>query len=1128
MKHRGSKWIIAALAAMAWVCAGAQDSLDRGFMNPPQNARPLVWWHWMGGNVSKEGAQLDVEWMHRVGLGGFQAFEGSLRTPDVVKPPVAYMSPEWKDAMKAAVTLGGKYGLEMAVAGSAGWSESGGTWVEPKDAMKKLVWSELRIEGGQPFHGKLPHPPTTTGPFQNIPTSAAMLRASTPFPEYYADSEVVAYKAPADDVTMNSLHPTITASAGQIDFSMLTDGDLVKPVLLPIAPVGQQSWIQYEFQQPQTIQAATISMVPPAGRSAYFRGLPANPVFEASDDGTHFRAVKDIVPPRLGFAPSGNVSEFTLAFTPVTARFYRVAWETPAQQLGAGQPGGFGDFAPPKPDTDYKITELILHPGARVNLFELKDGFSTVIDPYSIATPAGIPGSAVPKSGVIVLTGKMQPDGTLDWTPPSGGEWVVLRFGSSLTGARNSPAPDDATGLEVDKLDHVAVKNYEEYYLNLFKSALGPDLIGARGLTYQINDSWEAANQNWTANMIEDFKRLRGYDPVPWMPVLAGRVVESPAASDRFLWDFRETIASLIATEFYSELEDVLHEWHMGHYSESHEDHRAFVGDGMQVKKYSEVPMGAFWAQKLGDFQVEYDYNADDRESASVAHIYGQNIAAAESMSGGFPPWSWYPAVLKPVADQEFLNGINRIAIHESAHQPFIDKFPGISLGGIGQFFNRNETWAEPSVAWIDYLARCSYLLQQGRFSADIVYYYGEDSNLTGLFGDKAPDLPAGYGFDYINADALINELSVMNGRIHTPSGMSYSILGLYPFSQDMSLPVLKAIAKLVQDGAVVAGSKPTDDPSLADDQAEFKRLGNKLFGDGTGVHHIGKGTVYAGQTVSEALQATHLTKDFDYSKPESDTRLEFVHRKLGDGDLYFVDNRSDRAAQVNASFRVTGKEPELWRAETGSIEPASYQITGEHTTVPLKLEPWGSVFVVFRKTAAAPARALPALAETDLATVDGAWMLSFQPNRGAPTSITLDKLASWSDNSDSGVKYFSGTGTYTKTIDAPAPWFAQGAHLWLDLGSVRNLAEVVVNGKPLGIVWHEPYRVDVTDALKPGANELTVKVTNAWVNRLIGDQQPGVTQKITFTTFTPYKADAPLQPSGLLGPVRILSLSER
>jgi hypothetical protein len=384
--------------------------------------------------------------------------------------------------------------------------------------------------------------------------------------------------------------------------------------------------------------------------------------------------------------------------------------------------------------------------------------------------------------------------------------------------------------------------------------------------------------------------------------------------------------------------------------------------------------------------------------------------------------------------------------------------------------------------------------------------------------------VPPGYGFDYINADALVHTLSVADGRIHTPGGMSYRVLALDAYSSHMSLPVLRAIHKLVTEGAIVSGAKPADDPSLSDDPAEFAKLNADLFGNGTGVHALGKGKVYAGQSLADTVAALNLERDFDYTKPEPDTRLEFVHRKLTAGDLYFVDNRRPRAEQVTATFRVTGKAPELWHPDTGKTEPVSFTIDGDRTQVPLNLEAWGTVFVVFRKPSAAKSLALPVTTENTLAAVDGPWNVAFQANRGAPASITLDSLASWSTNSDPGVKYFSGTGTYTKTIDAAAEWFAKGAHIYIDLGDVKNLAEVEVNGKPLGIVWHAPFRVDATGALKPGANELKVKVTDAWVNRLIGDQQPDGTIKYTFTTEKPYKANSPLQQAGLLGPVTVSS----
>ena len=1099
-----------------------EDVLAREFSNPPESAKPRVWWHWMNGNITKEGIKLDLEWMHRIGLGGFQNFDASLATPQVVEKRLAYMTPEWKDAFKYATTLADQLGMEEAIASSPGWSETGGPWVPASQGMKKYVWSETYVEGGKALTIAPAHPPANTGPFQNFvdrdaPAEAEGSRAA---PRFYGDAAIVAYRRPRIDVPIESLHPMMTASAGAPDAEAMKNGDPGKPAKLPIPEVGKSAWIQYEFNEPQSMRSITIAMNDLDETAAVVAGIssPAKSL-ESSDDGQNFRVI--------GKLPDGGAPEHTVSFPPVKARFFRVVFKrgpapaTPSWMIGLDT-SSLGIKVGPPP-ANYEIVRLALSPGARVNRFEEKAAFTPYPDLYQFATPAFAADEVVSKSDVVDLTTKLRMDGTLDWTPPPG-DWIVLRFGYSLLGITNHPATAEATGLEVDKLNAGYVKNYMDGYLDSYKETVGADWMGRRGIKYVVTDSWEAGAQNWTDDMITQFRARRGYDPIPWMPVLAGRVVESAEASDRFLWDFRKTIADLIADEHYGQVQASLKERGMGHYGESHEGGRALIADGMEVKKLDDIPMSAMWTQLFGQNAESFNYNTDDRESASVAHIYGQNIAAAESMTAAAAPWAWSPCTLKPTADSEFLNGINRFVIHESAHQPLVGKAPGLTLGPFGQWFNRNETWAEEAGPWVQYIARTSYLLQQGHFGADLVYFYGEDSNLTAIFGDKAPPVPAGYGFDYINADGLIHELFVTDGRIATKSGMSYRVLGLDPYSEHMSLPVLRAIHRLVEDGGVVCGPKPTDDPSLADDPAEFRGLADELFGDGKGVHKVGKGAVYAGWLLADVFDTLKVRPDFDYTKPESDTRMLFVHRRLADGDLFFVDNRNDRDEAVSASFRVTGKAPELWHAETGTAEPVSYKIADGRTTVPLRLEAWGAVFVVFRKSTTETLRTLPIATETLLATAGGPWNVVFQPGRGAPPSITLDTLSSWSDSPDEGVKYFSGTGTYTKTIEAPADWFKKGGHLWIDLGDVKNLAEVSVNGKSLGILWHSPYRVDVTGALKAGANEVSIKVTNAWVNRLIGDQQPHAATKYTFADVEPYKANSPLLKSGLLGPVRISS----
>jgi len=1096
--------------------------LQAGFQNPPESAKPRVWWHWMNGNITKEGIKADLLWMKRVGIGGFQNFDASLNTPQIVEKRLIYMTPEWKDAFLFTTRLADSLGLEMAIAGSPGWSESGGPWVTPAQAMKKFVWSETRIEGGKPFNGILPKPPSITGAFQNMRItegfSLAGEKEAAP-PEFYADAGVIAFKLPEGDLDMASLRPRVTSSGGKFDLAALTDGDLVTSSLLPYTKPGENAWIQFEFTKPETMQSLTIVGGGSGGRFG-FGADPDNRALEASDDGKTFKKIINI--------SSGGVGEKTLTFIPTTAKYFRFTWKTPPPQppLNIGAMFGFNSGRTPRTPAGTQIAELVLHKVARVNRFEEKAAFSTSTDLYTAFTPAIDVKETISKSDVIDLTAQMKPDGTLEWTPPAG-NWMVLRLGYSLTGHKNSPASPEATGLEVDKLSAEHVKAYFTNYLDQYKDATG-GLMGAKGLKYVITDSWEAGVQNWTDGMITEFAKRRGYDMYPWIPVLTGHIVESAEASDRFLWDFRRTLADLVAENHYDQLTTLLHERGMGRYTESHEGGRAFIGDGMDVKRKADIPMSATWTP--GGFnsgtEVSTGYKADVRESASVAHIYGQNLVAAESMTAIGTAWAWSPELLKPTADMELANGLNRFVIHCSVHQPVNDKIPGLGLGPFGQWFTRHETWAEEALPWTTYLARNCYMLQQGKFVADVIYFYGEDNNITSLFGQKLPDVPEGYNYDFVNADALVNLLAVEKGKITTPSGMSYSVLALDPNSQQMSLPVLKKINDLVKAGAIVTGPKPTATPSLGDDQAEFQTIVNELWALDKGENTIGQGKVFAGQTLAEVLTALKIVPDFSYTKPQTDSRLLFVHRKAGSTEFYWVNNRNNAVEDIEATFRIDGRSAEIWDPETGLIEQSSFNIANRLTTVPLHLEPNDAVFIVFRNKAKSTKLTVPLKEEKQLMVVEGPWNLSFQPDRGAPEQTVFETLNAWNDNADPGVKYFSGTGTYKNTINVPADWIKKGTQLCLDLGNVKNLAEVIINGKSLGIVWKTPFRVNVAEALKQGENSLEIKVTNLWVNRLIGDQQPGVTKKITYTTMPFYRVDSPLLQSGLLGPVKLLSIS--
>ena len=1107
-------------------CTGTDKSgkdLEAGFMNPPDSARPRVWWHWMNGNITQKGIREDLQWMHRIGIAGFQNFDAALNTPQIIEKRLIYMTPEWKDAFRLATVLADSLGLEMAIAGSPGWSESGGPWVKPEEAMKKFVWSETRVEGGKTFSGVLPHPPSTTGSFQNIP----MRQGPSPSgsgepagPEYYADAAVVACRLPDNDLALSDLKPKVTSSGGKFTLDALTDGDLVTSSLLPYAKPGENVWITFEFDKPENIEALSVVGSGSSGQRGFVGGQSSR-TLEASDDGKTFNKVIDI--------PGGGVPEKTLSFGPVTAKYFRFTWRTPMprpqpnqNQGGALSPGpGQANQGP----QGVNVAELVLYPVARINRFEDKAAFATATDLYSAATHEVAAEEAVKPDDVLDLTGMMKPDGTLEWTAPEG-NWLIIRLGYTLTGHRNSPASPEATGLEVDKLNAVHVRDYFNNYLDQYKDATG-GLMGKRGLQYMITDSWEAGTQNWTENIMEEFSKRRGYEMIRWIPALTGHIVESAASSDRFLWDFRRTLSDLVAENHYDQLTDILKERGMRRYTESHESGRAFIGDGMEVKRRAAVPMSATWTP--GDFnpgsEVATRYKADVRESASVAHIYGQNTVAAESMTAIGTAWAWAPEMLKPTADMEMANGLNRFVIHTSVHQPVDDKIPGLGLGPFGQWFTRHETWAEEAGPWISYLGRSSYLLQQGNFIADILYYYGEDNNITALFRQNLPDIPEGYNYDFVNSDALVNVLNVKDGMMTTSGGTVYRLMALDENSRYMSLPVLKKLREMVTAGAVVVGSKPLETPSLSDDSGEFNTIVNELWANASGENNTGKGKVLAGISLKDALETMNINPDFTYSKPKEETRLLFVHRRLGNTDIYWVNSRNSTPEYLDATFRVSGKEAEIWDPVSGKIEQASWSTENGVTTVPLSLEPNDALFVVFRKNTKEKYGTILQPREQDLEIIDGSWLVSFQENRGAPAQATFGTLTEWNENTDPGIKYFSGTATYSKKVEADQSWFKEGAQQWLDLGSVKNLAEVIVNGKSAGIVWKTPFRADVTGLLRPGENDLEIKVTNLWVNRLIGDEQTGVEKRITYTTMQFYRADSPLKPSGLLGPVKIIQV---
>lgn len=1100
------KLLVSAFALVLSAALMGQDSLLKYFRKPPAAAKPRVWWHWMSGNITTEGIRKDLLWMHRSGIGGFQNFDASLLTPQIIEKRLVYMTPEWQDAFRLTTRLADSLKLEMAIAGSPGWSESGGPWVKPEDGMKKLVWTETIVNAGAQGI-RLAKQDGVTGPFQNIPMQPGLgeLIDESKLPVFYRDVAVVAYKLPAADQTMAELGAVVSSSGGSFSLQKLTDGDLRTGQFLPRDSVKGYGWIQFTFPQPQTIKAVTMVGAGYAGVFGFGADNPEGRRLEASDDGVNFKLVTVI--------PIGAIMQQTINIEPTTAKYFRVTIKNPASQANIFAAMSGGDPGTPKAPLGTEIAEIVLHPVTRVHRFEEKDAFAPVMNLWGHPTVATH--DVVMAEDVIDLTKKLRADGTLDWIAPEG-RWNIVRFGYSLMGIRNHPATPEATGLEVDKLNPQAIKRYFTTYLDQYRKATG-GLMGAKGLSHMVTDSWEAGAQNWTDAMLEEFQRRRGYSMVPWMPVLTGKVVRSAQHSEQFLFDLRKTLGEMVVEYHYDGLTDILKGYGMKRYTESHEDERRIIADGMEVKRTAAIPMAAMWTPSFMNGFSQHKYTMDIRESASVSHIYGQNIVAAESLTAlgiGGLAWSYSPENLKSTADLELAHGLNRFVIHTSVHQPVDDKIPGLGLGPFGQWFNRHDTWAEQAKAWTDYLSRSSYLLQQGQFVAEVLVYYGEDNNITSLYREKPPLIPEGYNYDFVNADALLNKINVKDGKMITATGMRYHVLYIDSNAVRMTVDVLKKIHELAKAGVIIAGIKPRQTPSLSDDRETFERMVNNIW-------QSGKSNVSEGRSLETVLQSGGIAPDFEYSKTDAKTKLLYVHRRLKDKELYWINNRNNREEKLTLRFRVNGRIPQVWHPEDGRVEEIGFRMKGSVTEVDVTLTPNDAVFVVFGDRTTLAEKKVAERTLLDLGAVDGPWTVRFQPNHGAPAEIVLSELESLSKHSDPGVKYFSGTAAYFNKLKVESEWLRSNKSILLNLGEVKDLAEVFVNGQSAGIVWKTPFQLDIRKWLKAGENKIEIRVTNLWVNRLIGDAQPGA-KKITYTTMPFYQASSPLLPSGLLGPVKV------
>jgi hypothetical protein len=803
------------------------------------------------------------------------------------------------------------------------------------------------------------------------------------------------------------------------------------------------------------------------------------------------------------------------------------------------------------------------------------------------------PGAAIDPSRTIDLTDKLTAEGRLTWDVPAG-RWTILRFGRTTTGANTRPAPVPGLGLECDKLDAAALDAHYDAFVGALLREIGPRRTDGRaGWTTLHIDSWEMGAQNWTAAFPEEFRRRRGYDLLPFLPAVTARPVRSLEASERFLWDLRQTAQELVLENH------ALHLRELGRrdgFRLSIEPYDMTPCADMTLGTAADVPMGEFW---LYGFDTAHSVT----EAAGIAHTGGKRIMAAESFTSmDTEAWRAHPASMKALGDWAFTAGVNRIVFHRYQNQAGLDVRPGMTMGPYGVHWERTQTWWDMVPAYHAYLSRCQFMLRQGLPVADVCFLVAEGAPhvfrvpASALRGD--PPGPAGAAFDACPPETLLSAASVKDERIVFPGGMSYRILVL-PERETMTPALLRKVRDLVQAGAVVVGPRPRRSPSLSgypECDAEVLALAGEVWGDCDGAevteHAFGLGrAVWVSKRIGTGRQAPVNAASYGpassdrttwevgappLNEPEqygdfavvtgllegmsvppdfsSDVSLRWTHRRDGGTEIYFLANPENRVVETTAVFRVSGLQPELWDPLTGEIRNLTqYAHMDGRTSVSLRFEPLQSFFVVFRTTAGPPSAAGPDFSvPVEAARLGGPWEVSFDPRWGGPEKVVFETLDDWSLRSEEGIKYYSGTAVYRRTFDLNQGLPAGDMRLWLDLGTVKNIARVKLNSRDLGILWCDPWRVDITEAVKDTGNRLEIRVANLWPNRLIGDEReppdaeyarngrlllwpdwllkgeprpsPG---RLTFATWKHFAKDSPLLPSGLLGPVRILRDSQ-
>ncbi len=923
IKNTGAAGLITMISPRDVVQQFQQDAgsvLEQNFRIPPHSAYPQVFWFWMNGHITRKGITLDLEAMKKVGIGGVFNFDVGTGIP---KGPVEYLSNEWLQLKKHAMQEAARLGLEFTMHNCPGWSASGGPWITPEMAMQQITWSESYVQGGDLIKMILPKPPVRLN--------------------YYHDIATLAFPSMDGEELLQTIR--LDSSGGPIDEKNLTGKDQQGIIVNP-SPDGKTAWLQFEFSKPYearqiTFYIAAAKETPISGPIEF--GERTSVALESSDDGNQFHLVTTI---NTGLETELILGDkfITYDFPATKAKYFRLT-SPKARRYRQVQFSGFIRLKNWMEKTNHRARHNIL----------VKET-STIHHRNDQIVPKG---SIVDPQQIVDLSQHIDSNGMLTWNAAPG-NWTILRIGFTPTGTYIRAAPEAGLGLECDKYNADAMsfhfQKLTEKLLPVMKS-----LAAKKKMGLEI-DSYEAGTQNWTQGFEKLFKKRWGYDLLKYLPAVAGgRIVGNVDLTERFLWDMRWLQAGLIAENYYGRFQQLCRQHKITSYIEPYE-----MGpmEEMQIGSKTDVNIGEFWNGFPSILPVKQPARRTIKLAASIAHINGQKVTGAEAFTAEPESGRWqeYPFALKAVGDKAFIKGANRMIIHRYAHQPHPTALPGMTMGPWGIHFDRTNTWWNQSKGWLSYLSRSQYLLQQGRFFADLIYFTGEDANMYTSVNpeDLEPAPPAGYDYDLVNAEVIFKKVTIVNNRFVLPNGSSYRILVLQNYKA-VSVALLQKLRELVNDGLTIVGARPERSTGLADfadGDVLFNQVADQLWGnvDANTVteNSFGKGRIIWGVSLVSILEKLNLKKDFECTSHSGDAPVIYTHRRLQEQDIYFLSNQRRTYENTVCTFRVDNKQPELWDAATGKIiRAAIYELVDGRVRMPIQFEPYGSVFVVFRSVAA-------------------------------------------------------------------------------------------------------------------------------------------------------------------------------